>query len=43
MVQVAHDMSVDLCLVSAYLAFECPITGHNKSYRLEDDYLPQFG
>ena len=39
----AHDMSVDLCLVSAYLAFECPITGHNKSYRLEDDYLPQFG
>ena len=39
----AHDLSVDLCLVSAYLAFECPITGHNKSYRLEDDYLPQFG
>jgi tRNA pseudouridine32 synthase/23S rRNA pseudouridine746 synthase len=37
------DLSIDLCLVSTYLAFECPITGRNKSYRLEDDYLPQFG
>jgi tRNA pseudouridine32 synthase/23S rRNA pseudouridine746 synthase len=37
------DLSVDLCLVSTYLAFECPITGSNKSYRLKDDYLPQFG
>ena len=38
-----HDLSVDLCLVSTYLSFQCPITGGNKSYRLEDDYLPQFG
>lgn len=34
---------VDLCLVSTYLAFQCPITGIDKSYRLKDDYLPQFG
>jgi len=37
------DSSVNLCLVSTYLAFNCPITGLDKSYRLKDDYLPQFG
>jgi len=37
------DFSVNLCLVSTYLAFNCPITGLYKSYRLKDDYLPQFG
>lgn len=33
--------SVNLCLVSTYLAFICPITGVDKSYRLSDDYLPK--
>ena len=37
------DSSVNLCLVSTYLAFKCPITGLDKSYRLKDDYLPQVG
>jgi tRNA pseudouridine32 synthase/23S rRNA pseudouridine746 synthase len=37
------DSSVNLCLVSTYLAFNCPITGLDKSYRLKDDYLPQVG
>jgi len=35
--------SVNLCLVSTYLAFNCPITGLDKSYRLKDDYLPKVG
>jgi tRNA pseudouridine32 synthase/23S rRNA pseudouridine746 synthase len=35
--------SVNLCLVSTYLAFTYPITGLNKSYRLKDDYLPKVG
>ena len=35
------DATVNLCLVSTYLAFNCPITGRDKSYRLKDDYLPQ--
>ena len=35
------DHQVDLCLVSTYLAFKCPITGVDKSYRLNDDYLPK--
>ena len=37
------ESSVNLCLVSTYLAFNCPITGLDKSYRLKDDYLPQVG
>jgi len=37
------DSSVNLCLVSTYLAFNCPITGLDKSYRLKDDYLPKVG
>jgi tRNA pseudouridine32 synthase/23S rRNA pseudouridine746 synthase len=35
------DSRVNLCLVSSYLAFNCPITGLDKSYLLKDDYLPQ--
>ena len=37
------DTTINLCLVSTYLAFNCPITGLDKSYRLKDDYLPQVG
>ncbi|MFQ3210573.1 MAG: tRNA pseudouridine32 synthase/23S rRNA pseudouridine746 synthase [Oceanospirillaceae bacterium] len=37
------ESSVNLCLVSTYLAFNCPITGLDKSYRLKDDYLPKVG
>jgi tRNA pseudouridine32 synthase/23S rRNA pseudouridine746 synthase len=37
------DSRVNLCLVSSYLAFNCPITGLDKSYLLKDDYLPQVG
>ncbi len=35
--------SVNLCLVSTYLGFNCPITGLDKSYHLRNDYLPQVG
>jgi len=35
------DSGVNLCLVSSFLAFNCPITGLDKSYLLKDDYLPQ--
>ena len=35
--------SVNLCLVSNYLGFNCPITGLDKSYHLRNDYLPQVG
>ena len=38
-----NDTTINLCLVSTYLAFNCPITGLDKSYRLNDDYLPQIG
>lgn len=37
------DLAINLCLVSSYLAFKCPLTGTDKSYRLKDDYLPQVG
>jgi tRNA pseudouridine32 synthase/23S rRNA pseudouridine746 synthase len=37
------DSRVNLCLVSSYLAFNCPITGLDKSYLLKDVYLPQVG
>ena len=37
------DTSINLCLVSTYLAFNCPITGVDKSYHLKDEYLPQVG
>ena len=37
------DPRINLCLVSTYLAFNCPITGVDKSYRLKDDYWPQVG
>ena len=33
----------NLCLVSTTLAFNCPISGDHKSYRLSDDYLPKVG
>jgi tRNA pseudouridine32 synthase/23S rRNA pseudouridine746 synthase len=37
------DLAINLCLVSSYLAFKCPLTGTDKSYRLKDDYLPKVG
>lgn len=37
------DPRINLCLVSTYLAFNCPITGVDKSFRLKDDYWPQVG
>ena len=37
------DLTINLCLVSTYLAFNCPITGLDKSYRIKDDYLPKVG
>jgi len=37
------DVTINLCLVSTYLAFNCPITGLDKSYRIKDDYLPKVG
>lgn len=36
------DSKVNLCLVSSQLGFLCPMTDTQKSYRLKDDYLPQF-
>ncbi|MCO4838059.1 MAG: RNA pseudouridine synthase [Oceanospirillaceae bacterium] len=35
------DGDVDLCLVSTYLEFICPLTQVEKSYRLTDAYLPK--
>ena len=39
----SKDASLDanLCLVSTYLAFTCPITCVEKSYLLTDNYLPK--
>ena len=40
--EVDHN-SVDLCLVSSYLAFTSPFDGLAKSYQLADEYLPKIG